>query len=173
MADEFAAHDCKFVFVYTREAHPSDRFPAHTSLQQKLEHARAMVDRLGMKRLMLVDDLEGTVHQAYGCLPNMTYIIKSGGIIVYRASWTEPTTVRLALERILYERTERRARRRITPYYLEWLPQRANDRAVFMQRLFDIGERAVAEFVDAVEHSEGESAARPLKEWWSARRERG
>ena len=172
MADELAEHECRFVFVYAREAHPSDRFPAHTSMEQKLEHARAMVERLGMKRPMLVDDLEGTVHRAYGCLPNMTYLVKPGGTIVYRASWTDPTTIRIALERILFERGERRARRRVTPYYLEWQPQRSNDRIAFVEGLLEAGERAVVEYLDAVERTEGEAAARPLKEWWNRKRQR-
>jgi len=167
MAEEFAPPDFRFLFVYAREAHPSDRFPAHTSLEGKLEHARAMAERLHMKRPMLVDDLEGTVHHAYGRLPNMTYVLKPGGTIVYRASWTDPTTIRLALERVLFERDERRAQRRITPYYLEWQPQRSNDRIAFAEGLFEIGERAVKEYIAAVEHTEGEGSAKRLKEWWA------
>jgi hypothetical protein len=167
--EEFAAPDFRFLFVYTREAHPSDRFPAHTTIERKLEHARVMAERLQMKRTMLVDDLEGTVHHAYGCLPNMTYILKPGGTIVYRASWTDPTTIRLALERISFERAERRAQRRITPYYLEWQPQRSNDRIAFVEGLLEIGERAVTEFIAAVENTEGEASAKRMKEWWSER----
>jgi hypothetical protein len=170
MAEEFAPPDFRFLFVYAREAHPSDRFPAHTSLEGKLGHARRMRERLQMKRPMLVDDLEGTVHHAYGRLPNMTYILKPGGTIVYRASWTDPTTIRLALERILFERDERRAQRRTTPYYLEWQPQRSNDRIAFVQGLLEIGERAVEEYIAAVENTEGEAGARRLKDWWHRRK---
>jgi hypothetical protein len=132
-----------------------------------------MAERLQMKRLMLVDDLEGTVHHAYGRLPNMTYVLKPGGAIVYRASWTDPTTLRLALERILFERGERRAQRRITPYYLEWQPERSNDRIAFVEGLLEIGERAVEEYIAAVENTEGEAGARRLKDWWSRRKSEG
>ncbi len=173
MAEEFAPPDFRFLFVYAREAHPSDRFPAHTRFEGKLGHARMMRERLQMKRTMLVDDLEGTVHHTYGRLPNMTYILKPGGTIVYRASWTDPTTIRLALERILFERDERRAQRRITPYYLEWQPQRSNDRIAFVEGLLEIGERAVEEYIAAVENSEGEAGARRLKDWWYRRKSEG
>jgi hypothetical protein len=67
---------------------------------------------------------------------------------VFRASWTDSATIRLTLERLLVERTERRARRRITPYYLEWQPQRSNDRIAFVSSWVEIGERAVDEYVD-------------------------
>jgi len=160
-------HDATFVFVYTREAHPSDRFPGHRSLDQKIANARAMVDRLGFKRPMLVDDLEGTLHHGFGRLPNMTYILNASGTVTYRASWTDPRTIAVALEQTRFERGERRAKRRTTPYYVEWLPQRLNDDVGFVSDLFDVGGgRPVEEFVAAMEELEGASATKAIREWW-------
>jgi hypothetical protein len=49
---------------------------------------------------LLVDDLKGTVHRAYGEMPNMVYIIDKQGKVVYKAMWTDhaeiETVVRLA-----------------------------------------------------------------------------
>ena len=104
MAEEFSPQGVTFVFVYTREAHPSDRYLCHANMEQKLVDARDMVTRWQISRPMLVDDLEGTVHRAYGTLPNMSYIVNAGGTILYRASWTDPRSIRVALEQILYER---------------------------------------------------------------------
>ena len=105
---------------------------------------------------MLVDDLEGTVHHAYGRLPNMTYIVNAGGTIVYRAAWTDPRTIRSALEQIVFERGERRAKRRITPYYMESQPQRPNDDVTFVQEsLRARGARPVDEFIAAMDDVEG------------------
>jgi hypothetical protein len=168
MAQEFAPDGVSFVFVYTREAHPGDKYPCHASFEQKLAHARDMVARWGIKRPMLVDDLEGTVHHAYGRLPNMTYIVNAGGAILYRASWTDPRTIRMALEELVYERGRRREGKRLSPYYVEWLPQRVNDRQPFMEGLLkDVGPRAVEEFIAAVAHTQGEAAAKPMREWWA------
>ncbi len=129
-----------------------------------------MVQRWQIKRPMLVDDLDGPVHRAYGRLPNMTYIVNTGGKILYRASWTDPRSIRMALEQLLYERDQRRARHRLTPYYVEWLPQRANDREPFMEGLLnEVGPRAVEEFIAAIAHSWGESAAKPLRQWWASK----
>ena len=174
MASEFRDHDYQFVFVYTREAHPSDRYPGHDSLERKLDHARTMIEKLGFERAMLVDDLEGTVHHPYGRLPNMTYIVNAGGTIVYRAAWTDPRTIRSALEQIVFERGERRAKRRITPYYLESQPQRPNDDVTFVQDLFELGGlRPVDEFIAAMDDVEGPARTKRLKEWWAEAQTRG
>jgi len=171
MAKELAEHDCQFVFVYTREAHPNDRYPGHSSLEQKVEVAQTMAERLGFERPMLVDDLDGTIHHAYGRLPNMTYIVNPGGTIVYRAAWTDPRTIRLALEQILFERGERRAKRRVTPYYMEWIPHRPNDDVRFVKDLFELGgERPVVEFIAAMDHVEGPAATKRMKAWWSQKK---
>lgn len=167
MATEFREHDCQFVFVYTREAHPSDRYPGHDNLERKLDHARTMAEELRFERPMLVDDLDGTVHRAFGRLPNMTYIVGPSGTIVYRAAWTDPRTIRLALEQILFERGERRRKRRTTPYYMEWLPQRYNDDLRFVRDLYELGgSRPVDEYLAAMERVEGPQAIKRIKEWW-------
>ena len=171
MAKEYAEHDGQFLFVYTREAHPSDRYPGHTSLEQKKTVARTMADQLGFARPMLVDDLEGAVHHAYGRLPNMTYLVNPGATIVYRAAWTDPRTIRLALDQILFERGERRAKRRITPYHMEWMPHRPNDDVTFVQDLFELGgERPVEEFITAMSQVEGPKATKRIREWWTERK---
>lgn len=167
MAAEFHDHDCQFVFVYTREAHPSDRYPGHDSFAQKLAHARTMAEQLDFERPMLVDDLDGSVHHAFGRLPNMTYIVGPSGMIVYRAAWTDPRTIRFALEQVLFERGERREKRRITPYYMEWLPHRCNDDIRFVRDLYELGgARPVEEYITAMERVEGPAATKRIKDWW-------
>ena len=168
MAKEFAEHGIKFAFVYAREAHPGEAYSCHTTAEQKLRQARDMVKRWKIERLMLVDDLDGTVHRAYGSLPNMTHIVSTAGMVIYRASWTDAPSIRLALDQIIYERGLRRAGTRITSFYVEWMPQRPNDRATFLEGLInDVGPRAVEEFIAAVAHTSGESGAKIVSEWWA------
>lgn len=171
MAEALAPDGIRFVFIYAREAHPSDRYPGHRSFEQKLEHARAMVGALDLKRPMLVDDLTGTLHQAYGRLPNMAYIVKPGGRIYYRASWTDPRSLRAAIDELSFERDERRGRRRTMPFYLEWMPHRSNERAPFLEGLAEVGPRAVEEYIAATAHLDGEAAAKPLRDWWAERKD--
>lgn len=171
MAAEYAEHDGQFLFVYTREAHPSDRYPGHTSFEQKKSVASEMAKQLGFARPMLVDDLEATVHHAYGRLPNMTYIVNPGGTIIYRAAWTDPRTIRLALEQVLFERGARRAKRRLTPYHMEWLAQRPNDDVTFVQDLLELGgERPVEEFIAAMDEVHGTTATKRIREWWTEKK---
>ncbi len=171
MADRYREHGITFVFVYCREAHPGEAHPHHTSFEQKLEHARTMVERFAIRRPMLVDDLDGTLHSAYGRLPNMCAILSSTGKLVYRAAWTDARTIKLALEHMLYERHERRTRHRVMPYYVEWAPGVTKDREPFLEGLLEnAGPRAVDEFIAAARHLHGEAASRPMQTWWDDRR---
>ena len=164
MAKEFAEQGVNFVFIYTNEAHPGDDKPHHTSMEQKIQHARDMAEMWSMERPMLVDDLDGPLHRAYGSLPNMAWIINSAGRIVYKADWTDHRTIRPAVEQLITERDLRRERERMTPYAVEWMPNRSNDRIAFMGGLLDVpGERAVDEFVAASANAIGEEAAKAAK----------
>lgn len=62
------------MFVYTHEAHPGERVPHHDSFETKLANARLLCDEVGIRRPILVDDHDGTVHRAYRELPNMTWV---------------------------------------------------------------------------------------------------
>ena len=79
----------EFFIVYVREAHPGENFPHHTLLEQKLAHASKLRDLERVKLPILVDDLQGTTHKAYGLLPNMVYLINRDGVIVYKSDWTD------------------------------------------------------------------------------------
>ncbi len=173
MADEYAPAGIRFVFVYAREAHPGEKLPHHETFQQKLDHARAMVTRWKIRRTMLVDNLDGPVHRAYGTLPNMSYVLAAGGRILYRADWTDPENIRIVLDQIVRERKQRRSGTRLTPFYAEWLPQRPNDPIAFMEGLVEAGPRSVEEFIAATASWGGEASARPLRDWWEKRQSTG
>jgi len=93
MARAFAPKGINFLFLYTREAHPGENYPAHRSFEQKLSHARAFKAEFKIERPILVDDLVGTAHKLYGSLPNMTYLIGRSGRVLFRADWTDPPTI--------------------------------------------------------------------------------
>lgn len=54
----------------------------------KLVAAARLRDELGITRPILVDDFEGALHRAYGGLPNMSWVLGRGGVILYKAMWT-------------------------------------------------------------------------------------
>lgn len=87
---QYRQHDFQFFIVYTREAHPGEHYPHHDSLEQKIAHARRLrqLDRVD-EIPILVDDVGGATHTAYGQLPNMVYVIGRDGKIAYKSDWTD------------------------------------------------------------------------------------
>ncbi len=143
IAREFAGRGVSSVFVYTREAHPAEFYGHHTDFDTKLHHARALRDQLGVSRPILVDDIVGSCHRAWGMLPNMAWIVLRGGTIGYKADWTDPLDVAGALEELLEDRDSSGGK---TPFYNERLRHRAQDREGFMRGLERNGPKAIEDF---------------------------
>ena len=123
--------------------------PWHDSFQRKLAGAQLLRDEAGIRRDILVDDLAGTVHFAYGLMPNMTWVIGRGGRIAYKADWTSAANVEAFLERFLAARGEHPPGTMPVMYESQQIEFRFPDRKRFMQRLLRNGPRAVAEFEKA------------------------
>ncbi|MEO9970286.1 MAG: deiodinase-like protein [Hyphomonadaceae bacterium] len=80
--------DVAFVVVYVREAHPGSRRGAHADLEEKTAFAEEMKSEFKENREVLIDTVDGDMHQAYGSFPNMVYIIDPEGTVVYRCDWS-------------------------------------------------------------------------------------
>jgi hypothetical protein len=145
MAARYAHRSVRSVFLYTREAHPGENFRHHTSMDDKRHNARAFRTEFNVRRQIVLDDLEGTAHRAYGMLPNMSWIIGPGGIIHYKATWTDPTDIENALEYAL-DALDRRAKDKLLPYHSERLKWRVRDDDKFRARLLKNGPQAVKDF---------------------------
>lgn len=150
MAREYGPRGVAFVFVYTREAHPGEHYPAHRSMAQKVAHARAFQESYGIARPILVDDLVGTGHRRYGNLPNMTYLVGRGGKVLFRADWTDPETIRHVVDYVLAARARRREGLRLAPFYAEFVGYRWVDDARFREGLVRAGPQAVDDFMRVV-----------------------
>jgi hypothetical protein len=123
-------------------------------------HARAFVERFGIERPVLVDDLAGTGHRLYGLLPNMTYLIGRGGRVLFRADWTDPPTIEQAIRYLLDARDRRREGLSLKPFYAEFLGYRWSSQSAFMAGLEVAGPQAVSDFSAAMERWAG---GMPLK----------
>jgi hypothetical protein len=134
------------VFIYTREAHPGEHVPHHTSFETKLAHAQLLRDELGIRRRILVDAFDGAGHAAYGLLPNMTWVIGRGGVVVYRADWTYAANVESFVRRYETGRSRRPPGGPVGPYATEQLEYRDLDRDAFYDRLHRNGPRSYTEF---------------------------
>jgi hypothetical protein len=146
MARRYADRAVRSVFLYTREAHPGEEYRHHTSMDGKRENARALREHAGVARPILLDDLDGTAHRAYGMLPNMTWIIGRGGVIYYRAAWTRVEDVEEALVATLDGLAGRTAEPPLAPFYSERLVWRVRDMETFRRQLAVAGPQAVKDF---------------------------
>lgn len=149
MAEAFADDGLQSVFLYVREAHPGENYPHHHSFEQKVSQARKFKERWSCKRPILLDDLQGTAHESFGRLPNMTYILGTDHRVLFRADWTDADTVRSAVEYLLAVETREREGTAIEPFYVELRGYRWEDVRGFANGLAFNGPRAVSEFRDA------------------------
>jgi hypothetical protein len=80
----------QFFIIYSREAHPGEHYPHHQSFEQKIAHARKLRELDKVDEIpILLDDIHGSTHLAYGLLPNMVYLIARDGTVAYKSDWTD------------------------------------------------------------------------------------
>lgn len=132
--------DVVFVLLYTREAHPGERYDAHDSLADKLERARTFATEYDVERTVLVDDEEGTVHRKYGGMPNSVHVVNPDGVVVMRGDWNDVRTVKQVLENREENRIYGRDIYRGRPVFL-------TEKKGVVRVLTDAGPRAVWDFV--------------------------
>lgn len=144
MAGRFANRGVTSVFIYTREAHPAEHHREHRAMEGKRTNANAFREHCGVSRKILLDDLEGTVHRAYGLLPNMAWIV-ARGLILYKASWTVAADVENALERSFDFLAQRRSEglRNVYSERLAWRPDQSESFRAGLERN---GPQAVRDF---------------------------
>lgn len=98
--EEFRA-ESEWLFVYVREAHPGENFQAHASYEQKVRQAELFRRAENLPWPVLVDDLAGTVHRAYGELPNPVFLIDTEGRVAFRGDFSHGPTLHRALRQLL------------------------------------------------------------------------
>jgi len=87
-----------FLLLYVREAHPGGRTQEITRFEEKMNNAKSTGHLYNEKRTVLVDSIEGTAHQLYGAMPNMTYVIGTDGVVKFRANWTNIEALKKVLQ---------------------------------------------------------------------------
>ena len=151
--EKYRSKGFEFFIVYVREAHPGENFPHHLSYEQKLAHAGKLreLERVGLP--ILVDDIEGSTHKAYGLLPNMVYLIDRDGIIVYKSDWTDAHELEGMCESLI--RLDDMKARRVPiirqgiSERLHWVPMDPQHRERIYRRS---GEKAIKDYLNAKGH---------------------
>src|SRR5499426_2407962 len=75
LQQEFAGRDVSFFLLYTRESHPAENYPSHSSCEQKLSYARDLQRLEHVQLPIIVDRLDGKIHRSYGTWPNAIFVI--------------------------------------------------------------------------------------------------
>ncbi len=101
LAADYADRDAAFFTVYVRDAHAGGDFPQPTSIDERIHHADACRQADGQQIPVIVDEISNPIHESYGSLPNMVYVIDSRGKVAYRSTWTKHAQVREAVERLV------------------------------------------------------------------------
>jgi Spy/CpxP family protein refolding chaperone len=99
-----------FLIVYTREAFPAGdknvernrdegvNIPQAVSLDDRKAQALEAQRELRITIPMAVDSMDDSVSNAFGSYPNATIVIGKDGKIAARQQWTNPDTLRLAID---------------------------------------------------------------------------
>jgi hypothetical protein len=87
--------------VFIRQAHPGPGAPPYHSFDEKMRDARRYHVDQNIPWPVLVDDLEGTVHQVYGGLSNPAYLIDSDGRVAFYDVWAGAPGLHQAIEELL------------------------------------------------------------------------
>jgi Iodothyronine deiodinase len=140
-----------FFIVYVREAHPGENYPHHQSIEQKLEHAEKLRELENINKVpILIDDIQGTMHNPYGLLPNMVYLIDREGTIVYKSDWSDAKELEGVCASLLHL-DEMKARqipiiRQGISERLHWIPMDPSMRERIYRRS---GEKAIQDYLNA------------------------
>lgn len=98
--DEFGDR-INFIMLYVREAHPGEYITQSETLEEKLEHARALKALYGIQWTVAADNIDGDLHRALDPKPNSAYLMNSDGTIVFRSLWAaDQQTLHQALDAI-------------------------------------------------------------------------
>lgn len=151
--ERYRSRGFEFFIVYVREAHPGENFPHHVSFEQKIAQARKLQELERVEIPILLDDLEGTAHRAYGLLPNMVYLIDREGIVVYKSDWTDAHEIEGMCESLV-RLDDMKARqvaiiRKGISERLHWIPMDPQDRERIYRRS---GEKAIRDYLNAKGH---------------------
>ena len=101
LQQEFESRGISFFLLYTRESHPAENYPAHSSIEQKFAHARDLKRLEDIRFPILIDGLDGKIHRSYGTWPNALFIIHKDGRLLFRSNMANHRELRQFLEDLM------------------------------------------------------------------------
>ena len=103
--EKYADRDVEILHLYVREPHPGERafkqYKQPERLEERMAHAKELVEKKGMTTSVLVDTIDNTFRTALGNLPNVVYVVGKNGKVHYKASWGDADKVDKALAELV------------------------------------------------------------------------
>lgn len=91
--------DFHFLLLYVREAHPGKLVNAHNNIEQKCDLANRLYTEDKIEnRTIIIDDINGTIHNMLGALPNMVFIIDTNKQIIFKDEWNNTKALQTAIQ---------------------------------------------------------------------------
>jgi thiol-disulfide isomerase/thioredoxin len=101
LQDEFGER-VDFIMMYVREAHPGERITQAETMDEKLEHARALKQLYDISWTVAADSIGGDLHRALDPKPNSAFLVSSDGKILFRSLWaSDESALREALTAVV------------------------------------------------------------------------
>jgi hypothetical protein len=88
----------QFIDIIVRQAHPGPGVESYRTFEEKVRDAEDYQRIEGINWPVLVDDLAGSVHQAYGGLSDPSYIIDIDGRVAFYNHWNNAPSLHAALD---------------------------------------------------------------------------
>lgn len=87
--------------VLIRQEHPGPDVPPYRRFEDKLRDGYRHKEEDHITWTVLVDDLQGTVHEQYGMLADPSYLIGTDGNVAFYNYWTHVPTLHQAIEQLM------------------------------------------------------------------------
>ena len=88
--------------MFIHQAHPGELRHRYNTFDQKLDGAREYKDQEQLPWPVLVDDLAGTMHEAYSRgMADPTFLIDVNGEVAFYGMWTHAPTLQRAITELL------------------------------------------------------------------------
>jgi len=94
----------QFVDLVVRQAHPGEMRGPYRRYDQKLADAREYQRAEAIPWPVLVDDLAGTTHTAYGGMSDPIYLIDASGRVAFYNMWAHAPSLQTAIDELLARR---------------------------------------------------------------------
>lgn len=93
--------DISFVLLYVREAHPGENHPQPQTFMRKLTNAETLSNNHNVSWPVIIDDMDGTLHNLLDTKPNSVHLINNQGQILFQSLWAgDSGPLKIALSQV-------------------------------------------------------------------------